>query len=166
MIKVYFDGACEPVNPGGTAAYGVIIFSETEQGASGGFEDVSLKELFRESLIVAQGRDATNNVAEYSGLLRALRWLQKNNFTSELIHCFGDSRLVIYQMSEDPETGKKWQMRPGPKPYKAVARKCQELVKEFKHIKFSWVSREKNIADVISKKALKDKGIVFKIQPE
>jgi hypothetical protein len=24
----YFDGACEPVNPGGTAAYGAVIMQE------------------------------------------------------------------------------------------------------------------------------------------
>jgi ribonuclease HI len=25
MIEIYFDGACEPINPGGTAAYGFLI---------------------------------------------------------------------------------------------------------------------------------------------
>ena len=167
MIKLYFDGACEPRNPGGTAAYGFIIFREAIHG-EGGFEVERLTELYRESKIVAEGGpESTNNVAEYSGLFSALKWLQKNNLTSETIRCYGDSRLVIYQLTEDhPETGKKWKVRPGHKPYKPVALKCRELVKEFPHIKFTWVPREKNIADAVSKQVLRDKGVTFRIQPE
>jgi len=30
MIKAYFDGCCEPVNPGGTASYGVAIFRDNK----------------------------------------------------------------------------------------------------------------------------------------
>jgi ribonuclease HI len=27
----YFDGACEPVNPGGTASFGAVIFEDDRQ---------------------------------------------------------------------------------------------------------------------------------------
>jgi len=163
MIKLYFDGACEPINPGGTAAYGFIILRESVEG-NGGFEVNKLTELYRESKIVAEGPGTSNNVAEYSGLLNALRWLQKNKLTPESIHCYGDSKLVVYQMGQDPGTGRQWKIKKGL--YKPAAFRCKEIVKEFPRIKFSWVPREKNIADVISKQALRDRGVEFKIQPE
>lgn len=28
MIEAFFDGCCEPVNPGGTAAYGAVILKD------------------------------------------------------------------------------------------------------------------------------------------
>jgi ribonuclease HI len=65
MVTVFFDGACEPVNPGGVASYGFIVLQDE-------------KEIYRESKIVAEGPEASNNVAEYNGLLNALRWLYKS----------------------------------------------------------------------------------------
>lgn len=55
-LEVFIDGCCEPVNPGGTAAYGVVVKCEG-------------KVLFSEGKIVGSGNGISNNVAEYSGLL-------------------------------------------------------------------------------------------------
>ena len=30
MIEIYFDGACEPINPRGTASYGYLIKKDGE----------------------------------------------------------------------------------------------------------------------------------------
>lgn len=31
MIELYFDGACEPINPGGTASYGWLLKKMAKQ---------------------------------------------------------------------------------------------------------------------------------------
>lgn len=145
MIRLYFDGACEPINPGGTASYGFVVFQDD-------------KEIYSESKIVAEGKDASNNVAEYNGLLNALRWLYKNKFNQEKIECIGDSKLVVCQMNG--------QYRINKGIYVPWAYKCKDAVKYFNSISFKWVSRAENIADEVSKKALKDRGVKFRIQPE
>lgn len=144
MITVYFDGACEPINPGGTASYGVIIKKDG-------------REIYRESKIVCTGPAASNNVAEYNGLIAALRWLYKD-YRNEKIECFGDSKLVIEQMNGN------WSIKKGL--YVEHALKCQGAIQHFSNISLHWVPREKNIADDISKGALRTCGIKFRIQPE
>lgn len=57
----FIDGACEPVNPGGTASYGVVVKSD---GVT----------IFTDSAVVGSGLAISNNVAEYSGLLAFLKW--------------------------------------------------------------------------------------------
>ena len=143
MITVFFDGACEPVNPGGTASYGVIISRDG-------------KEIHRETAIVCKGEEASNNVAEYNGLLNALRWLYK--YRDEHILCKGDSKLVIEQMNGN------WRMNKGL--YIPWALKCKEALKYFSDIKLEWIPREQNIADDISKDSLRRAGVKFRIQPE
>ena len=41
---------------------------------------------------------ATNNVAEYTRIIKALEWLLANNYENEKILIRGDSRLVINQV--------------------------------------------------------------------
>ena len=145
MLTVFFDGACEPRNPGGTASYGFIIFDGD-------------REIYRESKIVCSGDGASNNVAEYNGLINALRWLYANKLAERDICCKGDSKLVIEQMNGN------WKMNKGI--YLPWAQKCQQALKYFPKIKLEWVSRDFNIADEVSKQRLRDAGIQFKIQPE
>lgn len=145
MITVYFDGACEPVNPGGVAAYGFIVRKDE-------------KEIYRESKIVAEGPTASNNVAEYNGLLNALRWLYSNGHREERIVCMGDSKLVVEQING------RWGMNKGL--YIPWAIKCKDALKYFVDISFEWVPRISNIADDVSKDALRRRGVKFRIQPE
>ena len=145
MIEVFFDGCCEPKNPGGTASYGFIVLGGD-------------KEIYRESKIVCSGPEASNNVAEYNGLLNALRWLYKNGYKDTDIHCKGDSMLVVQQING------RWNMNKGI--YIPWAIKCKEAIKYFPKITFDWIPREENIADDISKSCLRKAGIKFRIQPE
>jgi ribonuclease HI len=131
MITVFFDGACEPKNPGGTASYGVIILNNG-------------KEIHRETKIVCKGNGASNNVAEYNGLINALRWLYARRLQDEEILCKGDSKLVVEQMSG------RWGINKGI--YVEWALKCKEALKYFTNIKLAWIPREQNIADAISRK--------------
>lgn len=134
MIEIFFDGACEPKNPGGTASYGFIVLKEK-------------KELYSESGIIAKGERASNNVAEYGGLLKALRWLYKNNYQKQNITCCGDSKLVIEQMSGN------WKIKKGL--YVDWAYKCLEALKYFPNTSLEWIPKEENTkADRLSRDVL------------
>lgn len=84
-IKLYFDGSCIPVNPGGTAGFGWLILDEKDQ------------KLETRSGVICEGPEATNNVAEWGGLLNCLRHLEDVGWNGEL-EIFGDSQLVIKQL--------------------------------------------------------------------
>ena len=79
MIVAYIDGGARG-NPG-PAGYGVRI--ETEDG--------TLVEEFGEAIGVA-----TNNVAEYRGLLAALEWARAHGHST--LHVRSDSQLLVQQM--------------------------------------------------------------------
>lgn len=87
-VLVYFDGACEPVNPNGVGTYGYVIRGCGLSVSAGG--------------VAGEGPGMTNNVAEYTALGRALRWLTEHK--AELtgvarIVIRGDSQLVIHQVA-------------------------------------------------------------------
>lgn len=88
LIEVYFDGLCQPVNPGGIACYAFVVKSNgktihSEYGIAG--EPFST--------------DATNNVAEYTALIKAFEWLVANNFASSTVKILGDSEFVVNQQN-------------------------------------------------------------------
>jgi ribonuclease HI len=149
-IKAFFDGCCEPVNPGGIASYGAVIF----------IDDVRVWEC-SEIFYPEKGKEkeTSNNVAEYLGFLAILQYLLDNNLHKEYIIIHGDSKLVIEQMKGE------WRMVKGF--YKTHALKAKELFKQFKKTKLEWIPRDKNdIADELSKAELKKAGVKFKLQPE
>ena len=148
MIKCWIDGCCEPVNPGGTAGYGVSVQRDGLQ-------------LWEESRIVGSGPKMSNNVAEYSGLLSLLQFLLKSGLNEEQIMVYSDSKLVIEQTWGKP----KWKMRQGL--YIPIAKQCREYLAVFPNITGTWIPREQNEeADRLSKAALKSRGVKFKLQPE
>ena len=85
-LTIFFDGLCEPQNPGGVACCGWVI-----KGAAGVIAEGAD--------FICQGPGATNNVAEYSGLGKALAFLVDNGWHGETLAIFGDSKLVIEQVS-------------------------------------------------------------------
>lgn len=88
LIEVYFDGLCQPVNPGGIACYAFVVKRDSEIIHS----DYGLAaEPF--------SQDATNNVAEYTALMKALEWLVANNFNSGKVDVIGDSEFVVSQQN-------------------------------------------------------------------
>lgn len=157
MIEAYFDGCCEPVNPGGTASYGVVILKN-------GQEIFRASELFLPKK--GRERETSNNIAEYAGFKAILQFLLSNNLQGSQIIVRGDSNLVIQQMFRTLQNhGKLWKIKQGH--YVPVARECKELLKQFPYIAGEWIPREKNgLADELSKAQLKGAGIKFRIQPE
>jgi ribonuclease HI len=123
MIEAYFDGLCEP-NPGGVATYGFVIKRDGKKideghGLAG----------------TPKTPQATNNVAEYTGLIKALEWLiahpQKGSVTVR-----GDSDLIIRQVKGEYKV-KSALLAP-------LHRKVQDLAGELSELTFEWIPRERN----------------------
>jgi ribonuclease HI len=121
-------------NPG-PAGYGVRIE----------MEDGTIVEL-KESLAIA-----TNNVAEYYGLLAALRWAVANAIST--LHIRSDSELLVKQMKGEYRV-----KNPGLQPLYEQAR---GLVKQIGRVKFEHVRRELNReADRLANEAM-DEAAAF-----
>ncbi len=133
MITIYFDGLCEPINPGGIATYGYVIIRD----------GVAIKKGCR---AIGSGVGMTNNVAEYSGLLRAIEWINEEKINEDII-VKGDSQLVINQMKGI------WRIKS--ETSKHFVPKINNLIKNRK-ISYHWIPREKNNeADMLSRVAYK-----------
>jgi ribonuclease HI len=138
-IQVYFDGLCQPLNPSGVACYAFIIKANTKRTIHSDF-GLAAKPFTD---------DATNNVAEYTGIIKALEWLSENNLYNEKILVRGDSQLVINQIKRN------WKVKaPTIIPLYQMAR---SLKSKFRNIEIEWISREKNKeADKLSNKAYRE----------
>jgi ribonuclease HI len=125
LIEVYFDGLCQPVNPGGIACYGFVVKSNGKTIYSGyGVAGAPFS------------KDSTNNVAEYTALVKALEWLISNKLASSRVEIKTDSQLVVNQLEGN---------------YKVKAKRIIPLYKQvlllkakFSEIRIMWVPREKN----------------------
>jgi len=129
-IVAYIDGGARG-NPG-PAGFGVRI--ETADG--------TLVEEFSESIGVA-----TNNVAEYRGLLAALDWARAHGVSA--VHVRSDSQLLVQQMLGNYKV-----KHPGLQPLHARARL---LALEMGRVTFEHVRREANQhADRLANAAMDD----------
>jgi ribonuclease HI len=135
LIDVYFDGLCQPINPGGISCYAFVVKSggrllHSDYGVAG--------EPFSD--------ESTNNVAEYTALIKALQWLLENNLGSAKIEIKSDSQLIVNQLTGD---------------YKVKSKRIISLYKQvlllkskFQDIQIKWIPREKNReADRLTNKA-------------
>ncbi len=88
---------------------------------------------------------ATNNVAEYGGLIAGLQ--AALDLGADDVDVRMDSKLVVEQMSG------RWQVKhPSMKP---LAREAAELVRQLPRVRFSWIPREKNKdADALANAAM------------
>jgi ribonuclease HI len=129
--QAWFDGSIQPINPGGTAAWGCIIRSSDE-------------EIYRANGVVGTGPLMSNNVAEYAGVAAALEYLDGKSGT---LLVSGDSQMVCSQMNKlwgGSRSARQWSHRPGRLywPYFEKARTLALKRKEL--ILFRWIPREQN----------------------
>ncbi len=134
-LVVHFDGLCQPKNPGGVATYGFVV----REGP---------KLLHEECGLAAEPwtPGATNNVAEYAGVVKALEWLEARGATGETIVVRGDSDLVVKQLRGE---------------YKVKAPllvglfgRARDLARKFPKLRFEWIPREENgEADALTNRA-------------
>ena len=138
----YFDGCCEPINPGGTMGFGAVV---TEAG------DIIWRAAGLSSPDDEHGT-TSNNLAEYSGLLALLDYFISAELTECDIEIRGDSKLVIEQMVGN------WRIGEGI--YVPAARQAERLASQFSNLRFLWIPRDKNRrADELSKSELIKAGI-------
>lgn len=144
LIEAWFDGCCEPRNPGGHAAWGALL-------------KVDGYTVFADSGYCGTGPKMSNNVAEYSGAAAVLAQAEQY---SGVIILRGDSKLVIMQLQG------KWKVNGGLYlPFYKQAKEVYSRVRD--RIKCQWIPREQNDeCDSLSKGILKRMGVTFRIQPE
>ena len=117
MITAYFDGGSRG-NPG-PAGWGAYIVND---------DGTVLAELSGALGV------ATNNVAEYTGLIAALQWAADNDVTAMAVK--GDSLLIVEQMRGNYRVKNE-----GLKP---LHMKARMLVMQIGNVSFAHVPREKN----------------------
>jgi ribonuclease HI len=130
-VTVWFDGACEPRNPGGHGTYGIVI--EDDEGTT----------LATDRGYIGEGDSVTNNVAEYTGLIEALEYVHNRNPDAHVtVH--GDSQLAIRQMTGRYRV-RSDRLRP-------LWQKAQTLARNL-DVSFEWIPREQNEhADSLSRR--------------
>lgn len=135
-LECYFDGACEPVNPGGNMGMGWIIVN-TNTG------HVRNRKRYK-----AKTSTNSNNVAEYLALYMLLKDLR--DYRDCNITIYGDSKLVISQINGE------WKLGSGL--HYNIAKRTAELYLEIvskNKVNIMWIPRERNTgADILSKESL------------
>lgn len=128
-LTIFTDGASRG-NPG-PASYGFTISSDGK-------------------LIHEKGKyigEATNNVAEYTAVLEAFKWIKENIKGKVTIELYVDSKLVAEQLSGRYKV-KSLHLKP-------IIEKIKIMALEFGGVHFSHVPREKNtMADKLANLAL------------
>ena len=146
MIRLYFDGACTPINPGGVGTWGFKMRMDSMD-----FE-------FEAMGICEDGKSSTNNVAEYYGLIEGLAECIKRNFAGQNIFVFGDSSLVCNMAAG--VWGKKNPHKKAPHLIPLLERvhlAIVELNRRGNRVSIQWIPRESNTdADALTKSAYKE----------
>ena len=131
-ITARIDGACTPVNPGGIATYGAVVYRDG-------------KKIHEMCGVAAEGELASNNVGEYAALVALLEWLLSAGMTSD-VTIEADSSLVVNQMNGA------WKCNDGLCSGKRD--EAFDLASKFTGITFRWIPREKNgEADALTRRA-------------
>ena len=127
-IRIYADGGSSG-NPG-RSAIGFCVFIDNK-----------LWYLHAECI-----GDATNNVAEYMALLKALEFCATKSFKT--IKLYSDSKLVVSQVKGD--------FRVMDAKLATLNAEVRTLMREFEDVSVEWIPREENeIANSLVKKILK-----------
>lgn len=138
-VVVYFDGLCEPINPGGVACYGYVVYVDGVKVAEG-------------SGVIGAGclgEYTSNNVAEYHALIAALRWLVDNGYAGRPLVVRGDSQLVIRQL--------RGEYRVRAPHLKRLHEEASSLLGLFRVVGLEWIDRGLNEeADRLSRRAYEE----------
>jgi ribonuclease HI len=135
-VKIWFDGACEPRNPGGHGTWGFVIQTDEETITQRGY--------------IGEGEGVTNNVAEYTALIESLKFAREE-LNADTVHVHGDSQLAIRQMTGQYNVNSS-RIRP-------LWREAQGVARDFDTIQYQWVPREQNEeADELSKREYEERA--------
>ena len=133
-IKLFTDGGSR--NNPGEAGYGFVVIGVTQSGA-----EIILKKCGDYINI------ATNNVAEYLGIINGLKWLIKTGWNHKKTRIFMDSQLIVNQI--------KGKYRVKNQNLKKMWLEVMDLLSKFKDYNIEHVYRSQNtLADKIANKAM------------
>jgi ribonuclease HI len=137
MIELYFDGACRKTDiyaSEGISGIGVHI-SGINTGQINIYENTGIK---------------TSNQAEYLALIKGLVVLLQSDISSDIIHIYGDSLLVVNQVAET------WQCKsPNLINYNKIAKNLVNTLRKRHVVIIKHVLRNYNrIADVLSNQGI------------
>lgn len=121
-INIWIDGLCEPINPGGTACIGYVIKKD----------DVTIAEGCD---VIGKHEGMTNNVAEYTALIYALKEIKRLKLENEFLTIKSDSQLLVNQMN------RKWAVKA---PLIIPLYKIAKDLTNGLHYCMEWVPREEN----------------------
>ena len=131
QIIFYCDGACLPVNPGGYATWAWVAV------------DLQGRELTSALGCLGHGSGCTNNVAEYTAVLEALRWGKRQGGGLVLVRT--DSQLVVHQVNGT------WRIKATP--LLPLVQEARGLLAELGG-RLEWIPREANTrADALTYQA-------------
>lgn len=138
-LHLYFDGLCEARNPGGWSCYGWVLLDEAATNVASG-HGVSKK----------PGPTSTNNFAEYAALGFALRYLADEKWKGNKLRIWGDSQLVIRQITREWDCNKEHLQK--------LRQRCWDLLDALGcRWSAEWVPRTRNeAADALSRLAYKE----------
>lgn len=130
---LYFDGACEPVNPGGHVTWGFVLHLPDEDDVKYGY--------------LGHGEGMTSNVAEWVALGKGLRHIADSRLLVRRLSVRGDSKLVINQLTGE------WNVNA--EHLRKYRDRCLELLEEIGcEWNARWIPREENErADELSRRA-------------
>jgi len=138
MITLFFDGLCEPINPGGVACGGFVAYLNGDRLKAG-------SRCYGAGYL---GDYTSNNVAEYLALIDGLRWLLEAGYVGRSLVVKGDSQLVIKQL--------RGEYRVKSRRLKPLHEEASRLLSRFKDSRVEWIPRELNVeADALSREAYK-----------
>jgi ribonuclease HI len=130
--EIYCDGACSG-NPG-ESGIGVVIYFR-----NGREKDLMISEYIGQ---------ATNNIAEYSALIRGLE--EAGSSGASAVSLYMDSELVVKQMKGEYKV-----KNPG---LRQLWARAKELIERFEEFEISHIRREMNQeADALARKAVSSK---------
>lgn len=145
QFEIHFDGACNPINPGGHMGFGYIARQDGDY-------------IFSNSFYEKANDKNSNNVAEYRACLNSLQelkdYIDLQNIQDFEVFMFGDSKLVVMQMKGS------WKINSGL--YREWALKTKNYIQDhFKNkVSFKWIPREENSeADEMSVRELINNGV-------
>jgi len=134
-LIIFIDGACEPKNPGGVPTYVFLVYRDGEKLDEG-------------SGLAAEPwtEQATNNVAEYTALIKALEKALALGLEGSELEVRSDSRLLVQQVKGG------YAVRASR--LKPLHERVKGLLPRFKTVRLTWIEREENSeADALSKEA-------------
>ena len=127
-VLAYFDGLCEPRNPGGYACGGWCIEPHPDYDAFAGRKVGGSFYL--------HGAGATNNVAEYRAAIEALEAIHDAGYHGE-VRLHGDSQLVVRQFNQE------WRCN---KPeLQELLTTLHSATTQFSSVTLVWVPRDQNV---------------------